>query len=288
MPSSKRSREPISQETVRVLHPADLPGVEALHVTHADRLWTVYHTMYSFCSVLDSGDGHSEWSCRGRIHQAWTGRTMLVQPGDLHVTRRITHPGNFEVLQIDETRVRRSATEMGFPSGGMNLKANQTDSPVLFESLRAMHRSLAGEATTLERQSRLEYCLSVLLLEHMERTPLRPGPSEALAVRKARDYLNDRWSENVTLDELSEASGLGRFHLLRCFKEETGLPPHAYQMRIRVAKVREFLRAGMSISGSAARAGFADTAHCCRHFKRVLNVSPSIYRRGSDRGVPEA
>jgi len=288
MPSAKRSREPRSRESVRVIHPTDLPGVEALHVSKADRLWTVFHTMYSFCSIRDSGKGHNEWSCRGKTHEGWTGRTMLVQPGDLHVTRKITSPGDFEVLQIDEVRVKQAAREMGFSTGALNLKTNQTDSPVLFEALGAMHKSLTGDSTTLERQSRLEYCLSILLLEHMEKTPLSPSTSEAGAVRKAKDLLNDRWSENVTLDELSGVSGLSRYHLLRCFKEETGLPPHAYQVMIRVARVREFLKAGMSVAEASSRAGFADQAHCCRHFKRVLNVSPSSYRRGADRGEPEA
>ena len=69
------------------------------------------------------------------------------------------------------------------------------------------------------------------------------------------------------------------FALLRAFRAETGLPPHAYLNQIRVRLARRLLDDGLAPAVVAAEAGFADQAHLTRHFKRVVGVPPGAYQR---------
>jgi AraC-like DNA-binding protein len=89
-----------------------------------------------------------------------------------------------------------------------------------------------------------------------------------------------------SLDELSAATGLGPFALLRAFRAETGLPPHAYLNQLRVRQARSLLDGGLAPAQVAACTGFADQAHLTRHFKRVVGVPPGAYQR--ERQVPAA
>jgi AraC-like DNA-binding protein len=69
------------------------------------------------------------------------------------------------------------------------------------------------------------------------------------------------------------------YALLRAFRDETGLPPHAYLNQLRARLARRLLDGGLAPALVAAEAGFADQAHLTRHFKRVVGVPPGSYQR---------
>jgi AraC-like DNA-binding protein len=97
-----------------------------------------------------------------------------------------------------------------------------------------------------------------------------------------RDVLADRLADPPGLDELALATGMSPFALLRAFRDETGLPPHAYLNQLRVRLARRLLDSGLPPADVAARAGFADQPHLSRHFKRVVGVPPGAYQRERD------
>ena len=104
---------------------------------------------------------------------------------------------------------------------------------------------------------------------------------DGCAVERAKSYLQERFHESVRLDELAAVARVSRFHLVHAFTRETGLPPHAYQMHIRVERARRLLQGGLSAAGAAASVGFADQSHFTRWFKRIMRVTPSCYRASS-------
>ena len=56
-----------------------------------------------------------------------------------------------------------------------------------------------------------------------------------------------------------------------------GLPPHAYQIQLRVARARELVAAGVPLAEVATMTGFADQSHLTRLFKRVVGIPPGQY-----------
>jgi AraC family transcriptional regulator len=100
---------------------------------------------------------------------------------------------------------------------------------------------------------------------------------ENLAVQ----LINDRLTENISLEDLSSACKLSPHHFARMFKRSIGYPPHEYQLRLRVSRAQAFLssRNRRSIVDIAHELGFSDESHFRRHFKRILGVTPSEYRR---------
>ncbi len=118
------------------------------------------------------------------------------------------------------------------------------------------------------------------------RPHLRPGSpnrtrdrAEHAAVRRARAHLRERWNQRVTLAELSNVAGLSRFELVRRFREQNGVAPHAFQTNLRVQEARRLLAAGAPPAIVAADCGFADQPHLNRVFKRAVGVSPGRYAR---------
>jgi AraC-like DNA-binding protein len=63
------------------------------------------------------------------------------------------------------------------------------------------------------------------------------------------------------------------------FHREVGMPPHAYQIQLRVARARRLVAAGVPLAEVASMTGFADQSHLTRLFKRVVGVPPGQYAR---------
>lgn len=94
------------------------------------------------------------------------------------------------------------------------------------------------------------------------------------AVGRAVEFLRERWAEPVTLAELAAYARLSPSTLVRVFRSEVGLPPHGYQLNLRILRSQELLRRGRPAVEVAFETGFYDQAHLTRVFKRAVGVPP--------------
>ena len=97
------------------------------------------------------------------------------------------------------------------------------------------------------------------------------------AVGRALEYLRDNSANNVSLDQLADASGTSKFRLVRLFRVAFGVGPHAFQVSQRVAAARRLLERGMAPVEAAVEVGFFDQSHLHRHFQPRLGVTPREY-----------
>jgi AraC-like DNA-binding protein len=262
-------------ERVEWHQPADLPGVEILLADHCAHLWRVYHETYTACTLLDCRE--TVWAYRRKIHSAAQGGIMLMEPGEIHVTKRLAHPVAFRVLLLKPALVDDAAHELDVRRGQPPLKGASVDHPRFFEAFAGFHESVENGADLLEKQSRLAACVR-LFLEHCTESRPPPGrrPARA-ALLRVRDYVREHHADNLSLSELCAVSGLSRYHLVRAFAAEFGLPPHAYQTQVRLSRARSLIQAGAPLSAVAAATGFADQSHLTRHFRAQLGLTPRRY-----------
>lgn len=144
-----------------------------------------------------------------------------------------------------------------------------------FEELCARFCDTASE---LERESNLLLFIAELL-PHTSYPSLQG--TEPAAVALVKDYLRNHLYARVTLGNLSQVTGLSRYHLLRAFKQAVGITPHGFLTSLRIGQARKLLRNQVSVKEVARLCGFADQAHLARLFKRYTGVTPSQYQRGT-------
>jgi AraC-like DNA-binding protein len=273
----------VGQESERIefLRPPDMPGIEVLRAKNSARRWRVFHETYAACAVL-KGKGEEEWTYRRKIHASRAGNLMLMEPGEVHSNTRITLPGDFDVLQIAPAVVVSAAQELDLALTQPHLRfANVTD-PAIFRVFAGFHASLERRSGLLERQSRLAACIRALL-ERCVETPrvISPKPAAHPGLKRAHEFIRERYNDPISLDELATISGLSRYHFVRAFMTVYGLAPHAFQVHIRVAKARPLLAAGIPPAVVAGDLGFADQSHFTRHFKQIYGTTPGNYARAA-------
>ncbi len=253
--------------------PAALPGVEALHASfvaheyrpHSHPTWTV--------AVIERGA--ARFTLDDTRQRADRGELFVLEPESVHTGMAAVPEGwAYKVLYLDPRLFGAWAEAAGPPPGAARW--------VVFRD-RELKAALARAHAALTGPPGLEVDEAVLAAVGALRPHLRPGPPPArtrpehAAVRRARAYLRERWDQPVPLAELSARAGLSRFELVRTFRAQVGLPPHAYQLDLRVAHARRLLARGEPPAAVAAACGFADQAHLTRTFKRAVGVTPARY-----------
>jgi AraC-like DNA-binding protein len=140
------------------------------------------------------------------------------------------------------------------------------------------HRCIENGASLLERQARWWAAMGLLFGRYGQPRPrFEPTKRERSKMQRVRDYLAENHTRNVSVDELAAMSGLSRYHLMRAFTREYGMPPHAYANQLRLTAARRLLAAGKPLSDAATAAGFYDQSHLTRLFKRAYGVTPGVY-----------
>lgn len=267
-------------EQLFVHHLEALPVVQLWTVRNSDRLWAMHHETYTACLVLAPGRLRATWRYRGRERVVSAQHIQLMEPGELHVTTSTSEPASFFVVWWQPSYVEELAREMGHP-GTPHLGTCQTADPMFVAGLFNAHCAVEARNPLAVHSAIIES--TVLLIERCTVTNGRKGSIVKFhpGVAKARGLLNARYAERITLDELANAAGMSKFHLVRSFTQECGLAPHAYQNLRRVVDAKHRIEQGQSIKEAATSNGFADQAHFSRVFKRLVGVPPGAWSRAA-------
>ena len=131
----------------------------------------------------------------------------------------------------------------------------------------------------LKQETRLLDVLAQMIQRHADDPPRRDrGGQEPDAVTQIKEYIASHYSEDISLETLSQLTHLSPYHLIRTFRAAVGIPPHAYLRQVRVQRAKTLLALGRPIADVALTTGFVDQSHLTRWFKRLWGVTPAQYR----------
>jgi AraC-like DNA-binding protein len=225
----------------------------------------------------------------GATHRVRPDALSVIGSGEVHETYElesipepvvywITYLSPSAMSEIASDALTRGRTEV-------SLSATLLEDRRLLTLFTRFHASLA-QGTTLERELRLLAAVQDLVVRFSrERGALRHFARSKQAVQRTCDYLRDNVRRNVSLAELAQVAGMSASHLCALFLRELGMPPHEFQLQVRVDAAKALLVGGSSLSDVAWETGFSHQSHFGRHFKRLVGVAPG---RVMSAGKPRA
>ncbi len=256
----------------------DVRLLQAHYVEHAYPRHS--HDYYVIC-IIDSGQ-QTFWH-EGRRHFTPPGGVILINPGAVH-TGEAARPGGFSMRSIYPTVSQMQAAAFGLTGRHQDLPQFtqvRVDDPWAQASVSALHASLAQGVGRLERETRLTWTLAQLLARYGEARGLPALTRERQAVARARRYIDEHFAEGVSLAELAAHVSLSPYHLLRAFRDEIGLPPHAYLETVRIRQAERLIAAGKPLAEVSAETGFSSQSHLTQRFRKIIGVTPGQYSRSS-------
>lgn len=137
-----------------------------------------------------------------------------------------------------------------------------------------------GEIPKVHSVNQLSYLIIKVLDQFTDSVFPVESQENALVIKKAINYINENFSENVTLGAVADEVFLSHAYFSRLFKSETGMTFSEYVNYVRVEESKKYLLdLGYNISEVATIVGFSDQSYFTKVFKKREGVSPGQYRR---------
>ena len=109
--------------------------------------------------------------------------------------------------------------------------------------------------------------------ERYENDTIRP-------VRKAKEYIQNHYSDPITLEEVSEQVGLSTAYFSALFKKTEGEGFAKYLINIRMEQAKLLLReTNLPVTEICHKVGYNDLKHFTHTFEKTAGVKPSTYRK---------
>lgn len=118
------------------------------------------------------------------------------------------------------------------------------------------------------------------LISLVRYTEAPPGKQTSPYVAAAMNWMNQHYSEQINLEDMGKEIGISYSHLCRQFSKEQGITPMEYLTNIRLERgMQMLLNTDQTIEQIAAECGFSCANYFSKVYKKILNVTPSEYRK---------
>jgi AraC-like DNA-binding protein len=95
----------------------------------------------------------------------------------------------------------------------------------------------------------------------------------------AKLYIDNHFSNNIDLDNISGQANFSKFHFIRLFKSIYGLTPKNYLIKTRIENAKELLAAGHTVLESGFMVGLESPTSFTGMFKKITGITPSSYQK---------
>lgn len=272
--------------SVRFTQSTLLPWIELRIANQSSACYEAHsHDEFSF-GIIDSGV--ADYRNRHNTYHIGQGDIVTINPFDVHSCNPELHLANtnhsdqrawsYRMLFVDTLKMgevqqdvlqNQTSHYTPFLNDLERSEALQQQFIALFSALHSGSSTLEAEVCLFDF---IESCFAAHPTKIIQANKRQP------CLDRVRHKLLDDINHNHHLQTLAEEVGISRYQLVRAFKQQFGLPPHAYLLDEKIKRAKTMLKSGQKISDIALQLGFSDQAHFQRQFKRKLAVTPKFYQ----------
>lgn len=284
MPNTYFTSSPSVQSSRILYTPSPFARSSLLHLQEVGSLTAIKpHTsnrekLQSYlCFVVEDGEG--ELVYEGKKYELRSGDVVFVD-----CRRAYSHSTDKNLWSLRWCHFYGTAMPSVFEKykerGGK--PAFHAEKPQAFADLLLGLYTLAASADHI-RDMRINEKLGTLLTLLMEQSwhPEEGAHSKKrVELEKVRAFLDDHFTNKITLEELSAQFFINKYYLTRIFKETYGLTISHYVLTKRITRAKQLIRfSGMTMDEIAETVGMNDANYFSRAFRKVEGISPTEYQK---------
>lgn len=135
-------------------------------------------------------------------------------------------------------------------------------------------------------RAKISQWLGEMLLEMLGALDGTRASGSRAEVAALADFIRGHLTEALGMEDFQRVANLSRYHLIRLFRQQMGVPPYRYLHQCRIQRAQELLRASdATIAEIGERVGYSDPVNFIRHFRALTGLTPAKYRKESIRWV---
>lgn len=247
--------------------------------------------------IMMAKSGNGVYTTASGNHPIASGDVFIFSSNEWHCITEVGKSGlSITNLQFAPTFIRSGYSSITDMTSALNSNFYFYHSPAFQNRIPAMNTLhlkplFASIREELETQQQ-EYALSVkstlsLLLINLIRhynyaeNENTVNLEQFLTIQQALSYIDDHFTEKITLQELSSLAGLTPNYFCFLFKQVSGLTLSEYINAKRIDKAIQLLATESNLTNIidiAASCGYNNTANFNKIFKKTTGMTPSAYR----------
>ena len=99
-------------------------------------------------------------------------------------------------------------------------------------------------------------------------------------LRRVSAYIEANIAANIRVQDLAHLAGFSTAYFSKAFSKSLGEPPGRYLARRRVLRAQKLLRGSLiPLCEIALACGMSDQPHFSKVFRRIVGLSPGVWRR---------
>ncbi len=247
-----------------------------------------HHDFYEVYFFLS---GNVQYNIESRSYLLTPGDILLISPMELH--QPVFHDDQKDYERIVLWINQRFLSELSPPDQDLTACFDSTlpGHTNLLRPTNAQRQLLSFqlERLTQETQAQDNYsaltALTYLAQILISLNRLAISASQSSDNRSVPDsvvygvlaYINEHYSEDLTLDHLANRFFISKYHLSREFGRIVGTSVHRYLIQKRLAMAKQMMSSGMSSSEVYQQCGFGDYSNFYRAFKAEYQITPKEF-----------
>ncbi|MGW8115261.1 AraC family ligand binding domain-containing protein [Caproicibacterium sp. NSD3] len=265
----------MEKEMRTVKYDTDL-HVEAYHFQGIMQKFPNHFHEYYVIGFIEGGKRHL--ICKNKEFNIEPGDLLLFNPHDNHTCEQIDGKAlDYRCINVQPDIMRKAVFEI----------TGKNDLPyftpqVVFHSdfiplLRELHLMIMQEEKDFRKEEIFFFLLEQLIEEYTEQGVPPSDTEQSAEIESICDFLEENYMKNITLNDLSNLTGLSKYYLLRSFTKQKGISPYSYLETIRIDKAKNLLKQGILPIDVALQTGFTDQSHFSHFFKKFISLTPKQY-----------
>ncbi|MFS2225888.1 AraC family transcriptional regulator [Pantoea sp. B65] len=229
-----------------------------------------WHDEYVISANLS---GTEEIWLDGKTASVSPGQITLYNPAAVQASRFGKQRVEFVSVHLPQSLLQTLVSQHNLRSSSAApvLREGVFSNPALFTAI-CQYAAQAGTADEPCQQQDL-----LLLCAQLLEDPQQSGHGNGLAIDSVQAYMRENLAVKPQLDTLAQISGLSKYHFVRCFSQQVGMPPLQYHMQLRLHQARDLLRNHVAPLDAALQLGFYDQSHFINAFRKVMGITPHHY-----------
>ena len=259
----------------------DISGVELMNANFKSNKASLHYHPEFIIGVMESGvQSYCPKSPKEKIISK--GHISMINPERIHSNKSLDDEGyRYRTFNIQPEVFQQIANDIAQDEVSLpNFDKVTVKDKHLEEQLLKLHDYLfSNQFDTIQNQNCFYETFAYLIKTHSS-NKLKGDKISANSIisNRIKDYLHTYFDSKITLEQLSEVSGLSTYYLNRVFSKSIGIPPHKYLMNLRLNKAQELLKFKNSVTEVGYMVGFFDQSHFTRNFKSFLGITPKQYQ----------
>ena len=233
---------------------------------------------YYVIGFIEEGQRHL--ICQGKEYIINPGDLLLFNPYDVHSCEQIDGKTlDYRCINVTPDVMKKAIFDINGSESLPRFNSSVVQESDAVSSLKELHLQILNGEREFKKEELFLYLLEELMQDHSNLSFLSSAIDTSNETTTICSYLEDNYTNKITLDELSQLIGWSKYRLLRSFTKQKGISPYSYLETIRINQAKKLLEQGKKPIDVSFLTGFSDQSHLTRFFKSQVGLTPKQYMK---------